>query len=187
MARSTRDEVSDAGGSVGADIQRSLAAALLSGKNPDGTDYTLPVSSSGGASSGTVQDANAATTTGSDVQLVQHVNNDGTKTLDVNVVSGGGGGDVAITPYTSGAVASVSVTDTVSTILAGSVLGRRIVFQNRDATNPVYIGPTGSVTVANSIKVAAGASYESDDTNFAWRGITDTGITVDVAIVTFTR
>lgn len=91
------------------------------------------------------------------------------------------------TPNISGANAAVSIADTAggTAVFASPALGRcRVQVQNNSATNkPIWLG-FGTVTIANGIRLNAGASWtEEIGPDLALKAITDTGVTNDVRVM----
>ena len=79
----------------------------------------------------------------------------------------------------------VTATSAATGILLLAANKKRItaVLQNLDPTNDVFIGSDTTVTTANGIKLAAGASFVDDNSTGAWRGICTSGNTASVRVL----
>lgn len=77
--------------------------------------------------------------------------------------------------------AAVSVGSTATLILAANADRERALIVN-NGSQTIYLGKDNTVTTANGLPLAAGASLEDDRTSDAWYGIVASG-TADVRVL----
>ena len=66
--------------------------------------------------------------------------------------------------------AAVSVTGTPTLIMASQPERKGCLIQNNDATETIYLGMNGAVTVANGLPLKPGSTLVNSDFGAAWRG-----------------